>query len=93
MSGGSFDYAYSKVLNFADRLQEEIERNNIPDPVYNCCQNFSSNTVGFLKDIEVITRIVASLMKETEWLYSSDTGEDTFVREVVKLLDDLEANV
>jgi len=93
MSGGAFDYAYEKVLSFADSLREEIERNNIPDSTYGFCNSFSGSTILYMKDIEIISRICASLMKEVEWLYSADTGEDTFTNNVVKLLDELEANL
>lgn len=73
MSGGSFDYAYEKVVSFANDLKESLE--NEPD-------FYSQLVVNKLKEIERIADKTAKLMKEVEWLYSGDTVEESFMERV-----------
>lgn len=84
MSGGSFDYAFSKVSQFADELEQEIANNDIPDK-YGCCPSLLPATIEKLKEIEVLARKTSALMREAEWLYSSDTSDDTFMARVIEI--------
>jgi len=76
MSGGSFDYAYEKVVSFTNDLKESLE--NEPD-------FYSQLVVNKLKEIERIADKTAKLMKEVEWLYSGDTGEESFMERVKEI--------
>lgn len=82
MSGGSFRYAYSRVDQFADelgiRLDEHDRKNQYGDTPY----DFSAAVLFKLREIEALARYTAKMMKEAEWLYSFDTGEDSFMRNV-----------
>lgn len=81
MSGGSFDYAYSRVQNFSDELSNKLDRNDVEDG-YSWKVGFSAETVAKLREVERLARRTAALMKEVEWLYSGDTGEDIFAERV-----------
>ena len=79
MSGGSFDYAFHKVNDFIEQLKQEIKINNIQDSD-GYARNFSDETINELQGICKSLTLMSSLMKDVEWLYSGDIGEDTFVR-------------
>jgi hypothetical protein len=81
MSGGSFDYAYGHVAQFADELENKLDTAGVEgfDP-WN-----SPEVVARLRRLVIDARRVSALMKEAEWLYSGDTGEDTFSKRVAKL--------
>ena len=70
MSGGSFDYAYTKVARFSEELEYQVEKND---------EFFSPSTLGVLFEIAQKTRETARIMKAVEWLYSGDTSEETFL--------------
>lgn len=73
MSGGSFDYAYSKVNYFVDDLDDKLN-----DPEY----VFSPEVMAKLREIKGIAENTAQLMRAVEWLYSGDDSEETFLRKV-----------
>ena len=80
MSGGSFNYAYQKAQWFADDLEERLdvtvpENGWTPEP----------ETTKTLREIVKIARYAARLMKEAEWLYSGDTGDDSFMERVMEI--------
>ena len=75
MSGGSFDYAYSKVNYFVDDLDDKLKY--IPD-------EFSPEVMTKLREIKDIAATTAALMRAVEWLYSGDDSEECFLRKVMK---------
>ena len=75
MSGGSFDYAYSRVLQFAEDLRAKIADNGKENDYGEKCE-FSAQTIARLQSIVEDAERTAKLMKAAEWLYSGDTGED-----------------
>lgn len=74
MSGGSFDYAYGRVQTFAMDLQSRLDEH--PDDYW------EPAVTAELRRIADLAGYVGRLMFETEWLYSGDTGEDTFLLRV-----------
>lgn len=78
MSGGSFNYAYQKVYDFADELRNKIDENSKPDSYGEVRYGYDGQTIFRLRQIEEMARKTAALMKEAEWLYSGDTGPETF---------------
>lgn len=79
MSGGSFDYAYLGMLNFADQLGARIDEEEKIDK-FGCQPNkFSQEVINKLREIERITRYAGRLAQEAEYLYSGDTGEESFI--------------
>lgn len=87
MSGGAFDYAYCKVVVFADDLEQRLDRHDENDDFGNTPNEFSQHVLKKLKEIEVECRKAAALMREAEWLYSGDTSESVFMRRVEAIED------
>jgi hypothetical protein len=81
MSGGAFDYAYFRTEQFVDDLGDEMKKNHIKDK-YGYSTDFSEATINQLKIIRDLCKEAAFLMREAEWLYSSDTGEDSFAKRI-----------
>ena len=85
MSGGSFDYAYGRVNQFADELGVKIDEHDRKNEYGETPYAFEPATLAKLREIEQLARRTAALMKEAEWLYSGDTGEDSFMDRVSKI--------
>jgi hypothetical protein len=43
------------------------------------------NTIEKLKEIQVMADHTAALMREVEWLYSGDTGDESFMARVAEI--------
>lgn len=82
MSGGSFNYSYNRVNEFVETLHERLENTQRRNDWGELENMFSPKTLVLLKEIELTAARTAKLMKEAEWLYSGDTGEDTFKERV-----------
>jgi hypothetical protein len=80
MSGGSFDYACYKAMQFADELRNKLQEQG-KDPSGEGWPNptWPTDVACKLAEIAAFADYVGALMKEAEWLYSGDTGEDTFM--------------
>jgi hypothetical protein len=81
VSGGSFNYAYSHVKYFSVELIAKIELRPFNGD-HNDCYAFSDEVTMKLREIAEIAEKTAKLMNEVEWLYSGDTGEETFMSHV-----------
>ena len=81
MSGGYFNdcgYDYYKVEQFADELEEEIQNNNKPNE-YGYTNNYSPETIKYLRKQLRQMRKVSEIMRHIDYLYSGDHGEDSFM--------------
>jgi hypothetical protein len=85
MSGGVFDYAYMYVSRFADELELKIENRKTANEWGETYYDYSDEVINKLNEILKDARRISSLMKEVEWLYSGDTGEDTFLERVNRI--------
>lgn len=85
MSGGSFDYAYSRTNTFADELASNIENADEVNEWGEKPYQFEPATLSKLREIEKLARYTAQLMKEAEWLYSGDTSDDSFMQRVAEI--------
>ena len=84
MSGGHFGdcgYDYYKVAQFADELEVEIQNNNKPDE-YQYAHNLSPETIKYLRKQLFKMRKMAEIMRNIDYLYSGDHGEDSFLLRV-----------
>ena len=77
MSGGSFNSAYQKTQYFSDELESRLDESVDSDD-----WKPEPQTADKLREIVKIARYAARLMKEVEWLYSGDTGDESFMRRV-----------
>ena len=89
MSGGSFNYAYSRVREFADDLrdlvneagkvsphdQQFIALNNHP-PEWYAAPDYGSEVNTLLRQIVDHADKFAEVMRAVEWLYSGDSGPE-----------------
>lgn len=82
MSGGSFDYKYHWADDFADELQVKINLMGKEDEYGEINPFYSEAVIQKLKDIIQDCRKIAKEMKEVEWLFSDDIGEDDFLKNV-----------
>jgi len=83
MSGGSFDYAFSHVDRFADELEVKLDpayRDGYGEPL-----DFEPATVAKLREILALATCTAKLIREAEWLFSGDTGDESFMRRVLEI--------
>lgn len=84
MSGGSFRHAYSSVERFAEDLEISLDVAAV-DAEQEELDNFDPKTIKQLRRIVAEARDFAKVMKAVEWLYSGDTGEDTFFRDLLEI--------
>ena len=85
MSGGSFDYAYGRVEQFTEELGVRLDGHDQKNEYGETPYAFEPATLAKLREIERMARKTAALMKEAEWLYSGDTGDDTFMKRVTEI--------
>lgn len=80
MSGGYFNNGLRidiKLSEFNEELDEVININKY---------EFSNNTLSILKKIGADAERLAKLIKQVDYLYEGDTGEDSFL-EFIKTID------
>ena len=83
MSGGSFDYAYSRMSQFADELRNKLCEQGKDTQGYGYLNpQWTTDVACKLATVAALANYVALLAKEAEWLYSGDTGEETFMERV-----------
>jgi hypothetical protein len=81
MSGGHFNgnrYIYYQVYQFADELENEIERNNIKDE-WGYAPELSEETLSLLRQKVSEIRKISEEMRHIDYLYSGDHGEESFM--------------
>ena len=81
MSGGHFNhnnYIYYQVSQFADELDNEIERNNTKDE-WGYAPELSEETLNYLRQKVVELRKIAEEMRHIDYLYSGDHSEESFM--------------
>jgi len=81
MSGGSFNYAHFRVEAFVESLSERIREDRDSSP----------ELLDRLKLISRLSGYAGELMRETDLLYSGDTGENTFMSDTSRLLSDIKS--
>lgn len=90
MSGGHFDYSYHRVNEFTDRLEMDI-KNNKKEDEYGYSYDYSDETIYNLTRVLHFSKMLSEIMKEVEWMYSGDTGEDDFNKEYKSFINELKA--
>ena len=82
MSGGHFnsnEYIYYRVYQFADELESEIKNNKQKDE-WGYSRDFNDETLALLRTKVHEMRKIAHAMREIDYLYSGDHGEDSFLK-------------
>jgi len=70
MSGGAFDYAYSRTAQFADDLELRLGD----------AAQYGPDVVAKLTQLVIDARAMSEQMRAAEWLFSCDIGEETFMK-------------
>jgi len=78
MSGGSLDYAFSKIDDFADELESKINQSSTPELLI-----LRKNTVRQL-------RALSELLRAIEWNMSGDTLPENELNAYQKYFEDTE---
>lgn len=93
MSGGHYDYDQFRLDNIADTIESDIENNN---KTWNDGWGEQS---GYGMPSDVIARMtiiknelhkLSRLVHAADWLYSGDTGVETFVQKFDEIYNGLE---
>ncbi len=84
MSGGSFDYAYARMHEFAEELRDMLSQQGQRKDGWEI-GTWEPAVAAKLAEIAAIVDHAAKLAREAEWLYSGDTGEETFMWRVAKI--------
>lgn len=82
MSGGSFNHAYIPASNFADELANKLDQVDKVNDWGEKPNYFAPEVLAKLNEIQATVEHAAKLMREVEWLYSGDTGDETFMRRI-----------
>jgi hypothetical protein len=78
MSGGSFDYAFVRVVEFADSLSERLKE-----------ENFDEITTQKILAFLPYLKLVSNIMHDIEWYCSCDIGVESLNRSLDKFLEEL----
>ena len=82
MSGGSFNYAYIQVAEFAEELDDRLVNANKINEWDEQPNLFPQATLDKLRQIQLAAAHFSELMRTVEYLYSGDIGDDTFLNRV-----------
>lgn len=85
MSGGSFNYAYSRVAEFSEELDDRINNASKENAWGEQPHLFEPATLEKLREIQMKAAQLSQLMRAVEYLYSGDMGEERFLACVADL--------
>lgn len=78
MSGGYYTYAYFKIRELAENIQEDLEKEKKEDEDNNLSEEVKAGMSKLILELDD----VADKVKALEWFMSGDTGEEDFLREM-----------
>ena len=76
MIGGHFNYGSFRVSQFADELQHELDTKS---------QYHSDKVWNELERIQRVIEIAGKYAKQTEWLFSENNCDETFLDQINKI--------
>lgn len=82
MSGGSFNYAYTSINDFADQLELILSRQGQPDSYGDAYSTYAPEVQVEFRRILAGARRFAFEMREVEWHVSGDTGDESFLSRI-----------
>ena len=84
MSGGSFNYAFHHVYDFVEMLRQKISNSATPNE-WGESRCLPPEVLAKLQAIAKDADRTANLMREAEWFFSVDTGEEDFLERVAEI--------
>jgi hypothetical protein len=88
MSGGHFypEYVYYKMYDFANEVEDEIEKNGKPRNESYYGQEFYPNhdpeVIDYIKAQIPKIKKMSDIMRHIDYLYAGDHGDDSFMERV-----------
>jgi len=88
VSGGAFDYAFVHADDFVAEMQRRLagcgDDGAADELRTEYIKSLSPMTLQLLRDTQLDAQILAKKMKAIEWLFSGDTSEEGFKREMAE---------
>lgn len=78
MSGGALNYGYSKIEQLVEDIQEKLDNN--------AEHQLTEETITLIESTKNKLIMFAKITKEIEWLYSGDNGEESFWKNIKKII-------
>lgn len=89
MSGGSLDYVYSRIQDASDEIYLHLSRQGTYDDYYGYTfETYSEPVQEELRKIAYSLSLAAKFAKEVEWLFSGDTGDDSFLKSIAEIYEE-----
>lgn len=85
MSGGSFNYAYNTIAEFAKELDDRLVNASKVNQWNEQPDLFGQQTLDKLRQIQLAATHFSELMRTVEYLYSGDIRDDTFLNRVSEI--------
>ena len=85
MSGGHYDYDQFRISQIADTIKSDVENNNTEDE-YGYSYTMPSDVIARMKELQTKLELVADLVHAADWLYSGDSGPESFCIEYDKII-------
>lgn len=81
MSGGAFEYMQYRLHDIAERIEEEIETNDVKPEYWWGEWNgqvYTDETINEFKRAIAYLKLAECYAQRVDWLLSGDDGEETF---------------
>ena len=88
MSGGSLDYVYIRIEQASDEITLTLLKQGKKDEWEYTYPVYSDVVQEELRKIAYHLRLASKFAKEAEWLFSGDTGEDTFLDRISEIYEE-----
>lgn len=85
MSGGHYNYEQHCINNIIDVITDDLDFNVGDDPA-EWYPDMPNDVIIRMKELKQKLELVAKLVHEADWLYSGDTGPETFCIQYDKII-------
>lgn len=92
MSGGFYEYQDYIITDIAESIENKIENNNVePEGWYTKWEGqvYNEQVIEEFKKAYAIFKFAEVYSHRTDWLFSGDDGEESFIRRTKEKLEDL----
>ena len=88
MSGGSLDYVYSRIEQASEEIKLRLaKQGNVDEEWGFAYETYSQPVQDELDKIAYSLYLAAKFAKEAEWLFSGDTGEESFLKRIADIYE------
>jgi hypothetical protein len=93
MSGGEFNYAFTKIDTFIEELKEKIKDVQKNYEIYDIAEKDKEKINQEFKFIKEYLETSSAIMHTTEWFFSDDIGSDEFLKRMKKIHKNIDKNL